>query len=97
MAQLLNFTDNDLLGSVTHVDTEQIVVEIENTVIMGQICVGNLVAIETGKRHEFLISLIDKVMFHLLFQHVLFLLGHLDLFEFLLNCYFHMHLLMYLL
>ena len=61
MAQLLNFTDNDLLGSVTHVDTEQIVVEIENTVIMGQICVGNLVAIETGKRHEFLISLIDKV------------------------------------
>ena len=24
-------------------------------------CVGNLVAIETGKRHEFLISLIDKV------------------------------------
>lgn len=61
MAQLLNFTDNDLLGSVTHVDTEQIIVEIENTVIMGQICVGNLVAIETGKRHEFLISLIDKV------------------------------------
>ena len=59
MAQLLNFTDNDLLGSVTHVDTEQIIVEIENTVIMGQICVGNLVAIETGKRHEFLISLID--------------------------------------
>ena len=59
MAQLLNFTDNDLLGSVTHVDTEQIVVEIENTVIMGQICVGNLVAIETGKRHEFLISLIE--------------------------------------
>ena len=43
MAQLLNFTDNDLLGSVTHVDTEQIVVEIENTVIMGQICVGNLI------------------------------------------------------
>lgn len=61
MAQLLNFTDNDLLGGVTHVDTEQIIVEIENTVIMGQICVGNLVAIETGKRHEFLISLIDKV------------------------------------
>lgn len=61
MAQLLNFTDNDLLGSVTHVDTEQIIVEIENTLIMGQICVGNLVAIETGKHHEFLISLIDKV------------------------------------
>lgn len=61
MAQLLNFTENDLLGSVTYVDTEQIIIEIENPLIMGQICVGNLVAIETGKHHELLISLIDKV------------------------------------
>ena len=61
MAQLLNFTESDLLGSVTHVDTEQIIIEIENPLIMGQICVGNLVAIETGKQHELLISLIDKV------------------------------------
>lgn len=61
MEQLLNFTGNDLLGSVTHVDTEQIIIEIENPLIMGQICVGNLVAIETGKHHEFLISIIDKV------------------------------------
>ena len=61
MAQLLNFTESDLLGSVTHVDTEQIIIEIENPLIMGQICVGNLVAIETGKHHELLISLIDKV------------------------------------
>lgn len=61
MKQLLNFCDIDLLGSVTHVDTEQIIVEIENPTIMGQICVGNLVAIETGKHHEYLISLIDKV------------------------------------
>ena len=61
MAQLLNFTESDLLGSVTHVDTEQIIIEIENPLIMGQICVSNLVAIETGKHHELLISLIDKV------------------------------------
>lgn len=61
MEQLFTFTDNDLLGSVTHVDTEQIIIEIENPLIMNQICVGNLVAIETGKHHEFLISLIDKV------------------------------------
>lgn len=61
MAQLLNFTESDLLGSVTHVDTEQVIIEIENSLIMGQICVGNLVAIETGKHHELLISLIDKV------------------------------------
>ena len=61
MAQILNFSDSDLLGSVTHVDTEQIIIEIENPLIMAQICVGNLVAIETGKHHELLISLIDKV------------------------------------
>lgn len=61
MAQLLNFTESDLLGSVTYVDTERIIIEIENPLIMGQICVGNLVAIETGKQHELLISLIDKV------------------------------------
>lgn len=61
MAQLLNFNESDLLGSVTHVDTEHIIIEIENSLIMGQLCVGNLVAIETGKHHEFLISLIDKV------------------------------------
>lgn len=61
MEQLLTFQENDFLGSVTHVDTEQIIIEIENPGIMGKICVGNIVAIETGKRHEFLIALIDKV------------------------------------
>ena len=61
MEQLLSFSENDFLGSVTHVDTEQVVIEIENQGIMGKICVGNIVAIETGKRHEHLIALIDKV------------------------------------
>lgn len=56
MSQLLCFTDNDLLGNVTYVDTEQIIIEIANINIMEQICVGNLVAIETGKRHEHLID-----------------------------------------
>lgn len=61
MEQLLSFHENDFLGSVTHVDTEQIIIEIENQGIIGKICVGNIVAIETGKRHEYLIALIDKV------------------------------------
>ena len=30
MEQLLTFQENDFLGSVTHVDTEQIIIEIEN-------------------------------------------------------------------
>lgn len=61
MSQLINFSETDFLGNVIHVDTEQIIVEIKNCLIMEQICVGHLVAIETGKRHELLISLIDKV------------------------------------
>lgn len=61
MSETLKFSENDLLGSVTHVDTEQIIIEINNINIMGQICVGNIVAIETSKKHEFLITLIDKV------------------------------------
>lgn len=61
MATLLNFEENDLLGSVIQVDTEQIVVEIENEVVLSRICVGNIVSIETSKQHEKLIALIDKV------------------------------------
>ena len=51
----------NMLGHVTHVDTEQIIIEIENSNLMNKICVGNLVAIETSKQHENLIALIDKV------------------------------------
>lgn len=61
MAALLNFVENDLLGSVIQVDTEQIIVEIENEIILNKICVGNIVSIETSKKHEKLIALIDKV------------------------------------
>lgn len=61
MPRLLNFFEKDILGSVTYVDTEQIIIEIENIAIMGQVCVGNIVALETGKQHEHLIALIDKV------------------------------------
>lgn len=53
MEQLLCFAESDLMGSVTYVDTERIVIEIENTSIMGKMCVGNIVAIETSKNMNF--------------------------------------------
>lgn len=62
MADLLDFNENDMLGRVTSVDTEQIIIEIENGTVMNKICVGNLVAIETAKQHEKIIALIDKVI-----------------------------------
>lgn len=62
MANLFDFNENDMLGRVTSVDTEQIIIEIENGTVMNKICVGNLVAIETAKQHEKIIALIDKVI-----------------------------------
>lgn len=62
MASLLEFNGNDTLGRVTYVDTELIIIEIENETIMNKICVGNLVAIEIAKQHEKIIALIDKVI-----------------------------------
>jgi len=61
MSTALSFDENFLVGFVTYVDTAQIIIEIENSTIMNQISVGNLIAIETVKKHEFLIALIDKV------------------------------------
>ena len=61
MGNLLVFSENNMLGHVTHVDTKQIIIKIENSNLMNKICVGNLVAIETSKQHENLIALIDKV------------------------------------
>ena len=36
MANLLDFKENDMLGRVTHVDTEQIIIEIENATVMNK-------------------------------------------------------------
>lgn len=61
MSTLFNFIESDFLGSVIYVDTGQVIIEIENDNIMGIVCVGNIIVIETGKKHELLISLVDKV------------------------------------
>lgn len=61
MNKLIELNNSDLLGNVTYVDTSQVIIEIDNPNIMGRISVGNLTAIETGKKHQLLISLIEKV------------------------------------
>lgn len=57
----LNFAESDICGTVTYVDTAQIIVEIDNMDALPNVCVGNLVAIETAKKHELLMALIDRV------------------------------------
>ena len=54
MAQLLSFTESDLLGSVTHVDTEQIIIEIENPLIF--LLLRNTVAVVFPKNGSALLS-----------------------------------------
>jgi len=58
--KFVSVSENDMLGHVTHVDTEQIIIEIENSNLMNQICVRNLVAIETSKQHENLLHSLTK-------------------------------------
>lgn len=57
----LNFVDGDKCGYVASVDTAQIVIEIDRLENMANVSVGNLVAIETVKAHEFLIAIIDRI------------------------------------
>lgn len=61
MTNLIEFNESDELGRVIQVDTEQIIIEIEDVSTVNKICVGNLVAIDTTKQHEKIIALIDKV------------------------------------
>lgn len=61
MENLFKFTKQDFLGSVINVDSEHVIIQIENESIMTQICVGNLIAIETSKGHQLLIASIDRV------------------------------------
>lgn len=57
----LNFTDGDRCGCVASVDTAQIVIEIDCLEALSSVSVGNLIAIETTKAHEFLVAIIDRI------------------------------------
>lgn len=54
--------DCNKIGTVSYVDTTQILVDIENNNIMSEIIIGNIVAIETTKDHVKIIGLIDQVI-----------------------------------
>ena len=61
MTKGLSFDDCNLCGTVASVDTAQIVIEVEKSDTLFGICVGNLIAIETVKKHEILITSVDKI------------------------------------
>lgn len=61
MVNAITFGDVDVLGVVTYVDTEKVIIEIDNPGVMTSVCVGNIIAIDTGKKHEKTIAIMDKV------------------------------------
>lgn len=57
----LVFQENDKIGSVVYVDTNQVLIEVENNEKISLLNVGSTVAIQTTRAFEFTIGIIDKV------------------------------------
>ena len=57
----LVFQENDTIGSVIYVDTNQVLIEVEDNEKISLLNVGSIVAIQTTKSFEFTIGIIDKV------------------------------------
>lgn len=57
----IQFTKEDLIGQVVYVDTNQVLVEVENDESINLLNVGSIVSIQTTRTYEFTIGLIDKV------------------------------------
>ena len=57
----LQFTENDLLGRVSYVDTSRVAVDVSNSVLLTRIGIGNLIAIKGSTEREFLIAITERV------------------------------------
>ncbi|CDE23207.1 MAG: ATP-binding protein [Amedibacillus dolichus] len=57
----LSFNEFDKIGSVIYVDTNQVLIEVEENEKISLLKVGSIVAIQTTRKFEFTIGLIDKV------------------------------------
>ncbi len=57
----LQFTDADLLGRVSSVDTSRVAVDVSNSVLLTRIGIGNLIAIKGSTEREYLIAITERV------------------------------------
>ena len=57
----LSFSELDKIGSVIYVDTNQVLIEVEDNEKILLLNVGSIVAIQTTRAFEFTIGIIDKV------------------------------------
>ncbi|MBQ3058747.1 MAG: ATP-binding protein [Desulfovibrio sp.] len=61
MQPALQFTENDLIGHISSVDTSRAIINVYNSSLLTRICIGNLIAIKGRTEQEFLISIIERV------------------------------------
>lgn len=57
----LQFGEGDLLGNVIAVDTSKVMIDVSNSQILTRLSIGNLLAIQGSTKHEFLISITERV------------------------------------
>lgn len=57
----LSFQDYDVIGSVAYVDTNTVLVEVENNEKISLLNIGSIVAIQTTRNFEYTIGIIDKI------------------------------------
>lgn len=57
----LQFTEADLLGRVSSVDTSRVSIDVSNSVLLTRIGIGNLIAIKGSTEREFLIAITERV------------------------------------
>lgn len=58
---VFQFTENDLIGRVSSVDTSHAIINVSNSNLLTRICIGNLIAIKGSTEQEFLITIIERV------------------------------------
>jgi uncharacterized protein len=58
---LLNFSDSDRIGRVAGVDTSRVHIDVDNSTLLTEIGIGNLIAIRGATEHEYLIGLAERV------------------------------------
>jgi uncharacterized protein len=57
----LQFTEAELLGKVTSVDTSRVTVDVSNSILLTRIGIGNLIAIRGSTEREYLIAITERV------------------------------------
>lgn len=62
MLNEFQFDKTTRVGSITYVDTTEVVIEIENEALIPQIVIGNVVSIDTTRKHVKIIGIIEKVI-----------------------------------